>query len=200
MQKNSPSRRDQQVLFAGAAVELGLLPLANPTERIRYVNTASTAGGDGTTNATAGANRAYATLAAAVSGEAADLVSLNVWLHIYCEGTAIDVSSPDVTGYTTSEACRILIECSSANRHSGKWTTAKYRLGNTFSGLNIQEDYVTVQGLQIIAGYLNDDHNHHAISIAAAAKNVTVRDCILRFDMASQALYGGSSVGVFWGD
>ena len=32
---------------------------------IRYVNTASTAGGDGTTNNTSGATRAYATLAAA---------------------------------------------------------------------------------------------------------------------------------------
>lgn len=30
-----------------------------PTLRTRYVNTASTAGGDGTTNATTGPNRAY---------------------------------------------------------------------------------------------------------------------------------------------
>ena len=153
MLKNLPSRQDQQVLFKGAAVELGLLPLNNPTERIRYVNTASTAGGNGTTNATSGANRAYATLAEAATNEAANLVSLNVWLHIYCEGTAIDVSSPDFNGYTTSEACCILVECSTANRHSGKWTASKYQLGCTFNGLYIRSSYTTVRGLQIITGY-----------------------------------------------
>ena len=43
---------------------------------IRYVNTASTAGGDGTTNATAGANRAYASLEEAVQTEGADITGI----------------------------------------------------------------------------------------------------------------------------
>ena len=71
------------------------------SQRIRYVNTASSSGGDGTTNATSGANRAYATLDAALVAESDDLVASNVYLTIFCEGSSADTSEPHVTGFTT---------------------------------------------------------------------------------------------------
>ena len=84
---------------------IALLLMATPawavSNRDRYVNTASTAGGDGTTNGTAGATRAYATLAAAISAEATNLVTADVVLRIYCAGTTADSFDGDFTGYTT---------------------------------------------------------------------------------------------------
>ena len=47
----------------------------------RYINTASTAGGDGTTNATSGANRAYASFA---EWEAARQASLTEVEEVIC--------------------------------------------------------------------------------------------------------------------
>lgn len=53
-----------------------------------YVDTASTAGGDGTTSATTGATRAYATLNAAVTACCArNLVNANVIIRVSCAAT-----------------------------------------------------------------------------------------------------------------
>jgi len=63
----------------------------------RFVNTDSTAGGDGTTNATTGANRAYATRDEWNTNEATNLVTSNKIQHLQCDGTGGD----DTVGFTT---------------------------------------------------------------------------------------------------
>lgn len=72
----------------------------------RYVNTASTSGGDGTTNATSGANRAWADLAEAANGLGS---SLSTPIDIYCEGNQDDPSTLDqsVWGMTTTAENRL---------------------------------------------------------------------------------------------
>jgi len=116
----------------------------------RYVNTASSAGGNGTTNATTGANRAYASLneweAARIVGTLADVE------EVICEGSAADTTMVTVSGTTTSAANYILIRTDPAGRHDGKWNTSAYRLtpsAGFTAALILTEDHVRVQGLQI---------------------------------------------------
>ena len=104
------------------------------TARTRYVNTASTAGGDGTTNATSGANRAYATLGAAVSAEAANLVSADVYLQILCCGTTAQSFDGDFTGYTTDATRYVEIignTGDAAGAHAGIFSSSYFRLSYT---------------------------------------------------------------------
>lgn len=97
----------------------------------RYVNTNSTAGGNGTTNATSGANRAFATLA-----EGLDTISninnpqpLSDAYTFYCEGSAADTAPCDQGswGFETSASNYVLITTTAQNRHNGKWDATKYR-------------------------------------------------------------------------
>ena len=127
-------------------------------ERTRYVNTASTAGGDGTTNATAGANRAYATLSEAVSGEAADLVTATDNLVIYFDGSgSIGTvgTSGEWAGYTTSTTYDIYIGPIDNDVRAGtSWDSGKTKItggawSNAFNIPNTVSVNVTLEGLQI---------------------------------------------------
>lgn len=114
----------------------------------RYVNTASTAGGDGTTNATSGANRAYATMA---EWEAARQASLTEVEEVICEGSTADTSGVTIDGWTTTAANYILIRTTQANRHNGRWDTTKYRVDvnrNYLAAIEVYEYYVRIQGVQ----------------------------------------------------
>ena len=101
--------------------------------QIRYVNTASTAGGDGTTNNTAGATRAYATLREALL--AFGLTTLSDAYTIYCEGSAADTSDvdQDTWNFTTSPTNYLLVTTQGAQRHQGVYDTGIYRLERTNS-------------------------------------------------------------------
>jgi hypothetical protein len=118
--------------------------------QIRYVNTASTAGGDGTTNNTSGATRAYHSLYDAVMALPA---SLSEPWTIYCEGSAADTTplDPGPFDFTTSTANYLLITATQANRHDGKWNTGKYRLevANSNGLYNNYPCHLRIDGLQI---------------------------------------------------
>ena len=115
----------------------------------RYVNTASTAGGDGTTNATAGANRAYASLQEAIGALPGTLSDAYTF---YCEGSAADTLQVSISqwDFVTSAANYVLVTTTPANRHDGKWNTSKYRIEVTdadaiYNGL---PSHVRLDGLQ----------------------------------------------------
>lgn len=116
----------------------------------RYVNTASTAGGDGTTNDTSGANRAYATLAEA---ETALQATLSENMEILCAGATADARTT-FDGWVPG-SFRIYIKGNtgdSAGAHAGIWDTGKYRISaasGTLPTLEIVEDNVTVQRIQL---------------------------------------------------
>jgi len=117
----------------------------------RYVNTASSAGGDGTTNATTGANRAYASLS---EWEAARQAVLSEVEECLCEGTAADTTIVAVDGWTTTATNYIHIKGntgSSAGKHPGNWSTSHYRLqlGAYGAVLTLTEAHVRVSGIQI---------------------------------------------------
>lgn len=98
----------------------------------RYVNGASTAGGDGTTTATAGANRAYESVQTAFSASFSaypNLVSSDVQLDIILDGTSTDTSfTGNIQSFTTDATRYIRVTTTSGARHAGYWDASKARV------------------------------------------------------------------------
>lgn len=93
-----------------------------------YVDTASTAGGNGTTSATVGDNRAFASLAEALVHDGLDIDSPR---RILCVGTAEDTAQvvhAQWNSVDTTPANYLLIE---GNNTTGKWNSGAYRLAGT---------------------------------------------------------------------
>jgi len=98
----------------------------------RYVNTASTAGGDGTTNATSGANRAYASLS---EWEAAEQAILSEDHEVLCEGSTADSTACTIDGWTVG-SFRITVKGNTTTngKHAGIYSTSKYRVELSTTG------------------------------------------------------------------
>jgi len=110
----------------------------------RYVNTNSTPGGDGTTNATSGANRAFASQNEA---EASLQRTTSDVIRIICDGTAVDTTAVTYDGWTVSSPGYISVE--GASSHGGKWNTSKYRMEVAGNCILIREQFVRLEGLQL---------------------------------------------------
>ena len=133
------------VLLTACAV-----PVTAQTTNTRYVNTASTAGGDGTTNATSGANRAYASLSEWETARDGDLVTANTIEKVFCEGSAADTTAVDILGWTTGASNYIDIVVDPSVRHNGTYQTTKYRLEvSNATAIEVEEAYVRFTGLQV---------------------------------------------------
>lgn len=94
----------------------------------RYVNTASTPGGDGTTNNTAGATRAFASLNEAMDSLPQWPSTLSDAVEIYCSGSAADTDVPVNLYVQTSSSNTLTIR---GDNTTGKWNTSAYRLEAT---------------------------------------------------------------------
>lgn len=99
----------------------------------RYVNLASTAGGDGTTNATSGANRAYASLAEWEAAEQTDLVTDGDSHVVEITGDGTDTDRVEINGWTTGASNTITIRVAEGSRHDGR--------GRYVSGAGYQLDW-----------------------------------------------------------
>lgn len=146
-------------------------------EIVRYVNPASTAGGDGTTNATSGASRAYASLSECEANEQADFVTATNNLVIKC------VAGTDTTfclfdGSTTSATYDIRIEPDSGSDHAGV-IGAGYEMvvdQATFGALYINDDNITIYGIQIT----NTNGTAGAYGILCGGANMTLERCYVK--------------------
>ena len=153
----------------------------------RYVNTASSAGGDGTTNATSGDNRAYVSLNAAEAALPADITTggdQGIWT-IICEGSADDTTAVTFSGTTTSSSYYIdakAVSTATYGRHDGKWNTNKYILyvaGGTYA-ISSNIGYLYLTGLQI------DWHTDIGDAIllngssGSSVNNTVIEACIIR--------------------
>lgn len=117
----------------------------------RFVNTASSAGGDGTTNGTSGATRAYASLNEWEAAEQTNLVTDGDTHLVHCEGSTADTAQVVIVGWTTGVSNGITVQVDSDKRHDGNWDTSAYRLSSadTDKIYQIREDYVDTTGLQV---------------------------------------------------
>lgn len=113
----------------------------------RYVNPDSTAGGDGTTNATVGANRAYVSQNAAEAAEQQDLTDGGGDIfELICEtGGSADATAVSWDGWTTSATSYIVVKTSAGHRHAGVWDAAKYR---HTGGIDTWSEYIRFEGMQ----------------------------------------------------
>lgn len=91
----------------------------------RYINTASTPGGNGTTNDTVGANRAYAGIA---EWEAAEQVVLADDHEVWCEGATTD-TAVTIDGWTPgSFKITVRGNTTTNGKHAGIYSNTKYRI------------------------------------------------------------------------
>lgn len=173
-----------------------------PTTRTRYVNTASTAGGDGSTNSTTGATRAYPTLNAALTAEATNLVTNDRVLEIICEGTAADTEAVSFTGYTTDATRYIYIYTQAGNRALGGYDATKYRLevGGTVTGcVEINKPHVRIEGLQIVNTQV-DPEQGRAIYLNTGAgtsgADIRIIGCVICYKPTGTPTTSGNCQGV----
>ena len=92
--------------------------------------------------------------------------------------TVADTTAVDIFGWTSGPDNYIKIYTTPTARHSGKWDTGKYRLGQNVSGgyLVISDNYTIVDGIQIQSRSV---HNNIGISIfadEAIIKNNIIKD------------------------
>ena len=115
---------------------------------LRYVNTSSTPGGNGTTNATTGIDRAYADLSEWEASEQTNLVSSGNIAEVVCSGGA-DVSSVNISGWVTSATSYILIHATT-DKHTGIFDSSKYFFegDSVATRFNIAQGYVRIEDLQ----------------------------------------------------
>lgn len=103
-----------------------------PTTRTRYIHTNSTAGGDGTTNATTGVSRAYATMAAAVTAEAGNITAAtgtDEIVEFLCSGTVEDTAAVTDAGWTTAAANYVVFRANTGQEAPAVWDTSRHRRG-----------------------------------------------------------------------
>ena len=132
----------------------------------RYVDADSTAGGDGTTNALTGANRAYVSLSA---WEAAVQGTFTEIQECICEsngGSHTADGACNIDGSTTTASYYHDIKTSAAGRHAGVFDATKYRLQASYgpSGLlQTNDDYIRVTGLQVYNTFSTAGDNNPGI-------------------------------------
>ena len=117
----------------------------------RYVNTASTPGGDGTTNGTTGATRAYASLNEWEAAEQTDLVTATDVHKVICSG-GVDSAVVTIDGWTTNSTYYIIVTVDSGSRHNGSLGTG-YRLevSENYGGVYIVRETGTItEGLSVL--------------------------------------------------
>lgn len=168
----------------------------------RYVNTASTAGGDGTTNATSGANRAWATLAEAANALGA---SLSTPIDIYCEGSAADTSDVFQTVWdmttTATNKLRIIGEQSPLHPNfspakSGNYDTSLYHITCTNrNGLyNNLPDHVEYHGIQVHVTVTNAG-GYIAFKTTNGNQTATDIACVMSHCIAKATQTSGTVIG-----
>lgn len=168
----------------------------------RFVNTASTAGGDGTTNNTSGATRAWADLAEAANGLGA---SLSTPIDIYCSGTAADTSNVNQTVWdmttTATNKLRIIGEQSPLHPNfstskSGKFDTSLYRITCTNrNGLyNNLPAHVEYHGIQVEVT-VSDAGSYVAFKTSNANQTVTDITCVMAHCIAKAVQTSGTVIG-----
>ncbi len=118
-----------------------------------YVNTDSTAGGDGTTNATSGANRAYATLDEAVDARWTGTPSTIIEIECSAPSGVADTAPVTITDIPSTSANRLRIYAATGHEaRANSWDTAKYRLSVNAgfnAAISISDEFVRIENLQV---------------------------------------------------
>lgn len=163
----------------------------------RFVNTASSAGGDGTTNNTSGADRAYVSLSEWNTNEAADLTAGGDTHIVNCVGTAADtVGNVQITGWTTDVGDFITIN---GENTTGKYSASDYRIEYTTTG-NYQEGATFAEGF---TGIFDMQIQVTSNDVSCRGYNITATEIDISRSMAKGVISapggGANAAGFFVG-
>lgn len=140
-----------------------------PTIVTRYLNTGSSAGGDGTTNATAGANRAWATLEEARAQLIAaypSLITADVQVDLFCSGATDDTTAVTNTWPTSDATRHIHIQVPEADRKVAYDANVYTIIRNPSTPVvTITTNSMRATGIQVINSATLDLGGNHGISI-----------------------------------
>lgn len=154
----------------------------------RYINTASTAGGNGTTNDTTGANRAYASHSGWEAAEQAILAEDHI---VWFEGTAADTTKFIIDGWDPG-AFKIILKTdpnAAAGRHQGIYSTSKARMETDLAagfdyGIRILENNVEITGYQFGCTTSGSASDAAAISVSTfggvAVTGAKIEGCFIK--------------------
>lgn len=139
----------------------------------------------------------YTSLSAAEAGEQRDLVAADEIAVFECYSMQ-DTTAVTILGWTTDATRYIEIKTPGAERHDGKWNTAKYYLEADASGtgtLTISEDNVRVEGLQIrhTAGSPSGSDSALRPVSTGGTTDIRVNKCILRAGRFTVRIESGSN-------
>jgi hypothetical protein len=160
----------------------------------RYVNTAS-AGGDGTTNGTAGATAAYASLSSWESNQTGGASDDYI---VDCCGTAADTTNVTLNFATTPLSITIRGNRSEADGfYDGEAliSTSHYRLTSAAANILVLEESVTIDGIQ----FESTTGTAFRTCVNVGTGNVTIRKCrfrgtgTVRSGIGPDTAIGGSS-------
>jgi len=130
----------------------------------RYVNTGSTAGGDGTVNTKTGSTRAYPTRASWNTSEATNLVTDGDIHILYCDGDGgtDDATRLTMSAWTTGASNYITVTSGNSYQHRGTANYAKW--------FQMNEDYFREDGYigENLATFANSSNNDSVINVDAA--------------------------------
>jgi len=178
-----PSEDIVETVRSGATATMGVYELAEtsplpPDPMItRYVNTASTAGGDGTTNATIGVNRAYASLFEAEAALHSLDASAN--LEVLCSGVTADTTAVTFISGTYVGVSYMMYIKASPN-HGGKWNAGRYRLENSTAAyaIHIQNSQCAIEfnGIQVE----QITNNFHTVYLSGGTKYTYFKKCLFK--------------------
>jgi len=154
----------------------------------RYVNTASTAGGNGTTNDIVGANRAFATLSEAESA----LRTLNAAddLEILCCGAVAD-SGVSLTFWNSNNYITnghtIYVNANRsdvAGFHGGKWNTSTYIRNGSINITTQDRWHFVLNGIQMLRNGVNGGLLE--FGGGTGTKTITITNCLFNNTLNSE--------------
>lgn len=147
---------------------------------VRYVNRGSTAGGDGTTNNTSGATRAFATMSAAEAALPASTGTDIYQIRFSLGGGTADTTAVTFGGVTTSSTAYVeVLPNTSGDHHAGVYSSSYYRLEPTDAVVTCTLAFARFQGLLMKCMYAAASaRNVVAASAAAAPSDLRFDRCI----------------------
>tara|TARA_R110000772_G_scaffold23646_2_gene63146 strand:+ start:8610 stop:9632 length:1023 start_codon:yes stop_codon:yes gene_type:complete len=130
-------------------------------EVLIYVNGGSTAGGDGTTNGTAGATRAYASMIECEAAEdAKSFAASSNWPHIMVEAGTYSEKPTFDSAWDTSTTYPLVIEANSSSRNLGVPGDGVIFTGfaNFAALFRVQSHFTIVDGIEFVSSGTSTAH------------------------------------------
>ncbi len=123
-----------------------------------------------------GGGGTYASLFAAEAALPATFTD-NIVITVASTDTTADSTIVNFYGFDTTASYELIIMPAAGNFHNGKWDDTIYRLVTTDDAISLNEDNITLRGLQVSAGL---SAGNSAIRIRNLHANLMVDSCIIK--------------------